>query len=162
MVPNIDVFLFSYGRGGVPIFKAIVEESWPSGLIWREIDDFPISFNGTKCNLETCSCKHSFFLTQQSATGRPQDYCLIFDFPRIASEIEGTSSSFFADKLATVRSFMASFSSFFFSASASFSFSSRDLLNIFTKTARICVTAIQKYKVQMLQSNGFVSVLKKS
>lgn len=49
--------------------------------------------------------------------------------------------SFLADELVTVRSFMASFSSFLFSTSASLSFSSRDLLNILTKTNKTCVTA---------------------
>lgn len=45
-----------------------------------------------------------------------------------------------AGELVATLSFMASFSSFFFSASACLSFSSRDLLNILTNTANICVT----------------------
>ena len=73
-------------------------------------------------------------------------HCLTFALLRIASEMEEIlSSSFFVDKLATVRSFMASFSSFFFSASASLSFSSRDLLNVFTKITKVCVTASQEF-----------------
>lgn len=57
------------------------------------------------------------------------------------SHVALSTASFFADELATVRSFMASFSSFFFSISASLSFSSRDLLNILTKMFKTCVTA---------------------
>lgn len=49
-----------------------------------------------------------------------------------------------AGELVAAFSFMASFSSFFFSVSACLSFSSRDLLNILTNTASICVTANTK------------------
>lgn len=55
--------------------------------------------------------------------------------------------SFFTVTFAAARSLMASFSNFFFSASASFWFSSRDFLNILTKTTNIWVTAATRNKL---------------
>lgn len=70
----------------------------------------------------------SYAMSNQEVVWRHLQYCFFWF---------GQALHLLAVVLAAVFSFIASFSCFFFSASACLSFSSRDLLNIFTKTANI-------------------------